>query len=94
MMLFGRVEIVLVERFNSCNFIRAPIESRRLSSLEHCKSSLSKLTIFSIELGRDFTSLHDRSKSFQMCPFLAALLKGYDFCTRKIQLLQLYKSTD
>ena len=37
-----RVEIFVLERFNTCNFIRAPIESRRLSSLESNNSSLSK----------------------------------------------------
>ena len=53
MKLCGRVEILLLERFNSCNFIIALIESGRRSSLEFDKSSLSKLMRFPIELGRD-----------------------------------------
>ena len=55
-MLSIRVEIFILERFNFVNFIRVPIESGRLSSLEYEKSSVSKLMRFRIELGRDFTN--------------------------------------
>ena len=64
-MLSRRVEIFVLERFNSCNLIRALIESGRLSSLESDNSSLSKLTKFPIELGRNFTSLYDKPRTFQ-----------------------------
>ena len=65
LMLSGRVEIFVPDRFNSCNFIRAPIQCGRLSSLESNILGLSKLMRFPIELGRDFTSLHDRSRTFK-----------------------------
>ena len=69
LILSGRVEIFVLERFNSCDFIRALIESRRLSSLEYCKSSLSNITKFPIKLERDFTSLHDRLRAFKCINF-------------------------
>ena len=55
----------MLDIFNASNFVRVPIESGRLSSLENYKSSLSKLTRFLIEVRRDFTSLHDKSSSFK-----------------------------
>ena len=64
-MLSQRVEIFVPERYNSCNFIRAPIESRRLLSLESNNLSFSKLTRFPLELGRDFTLLCDKSRTFK-----------------------------
>ena len=50
-------------------FIRAPIESERLSKSEYDKPSLYKLTTFPIELGRDFTLLVVRSRTFKCVNF-------------------------
>ena len=73
-MLSGRFEISVSERYICCNFIRAPIESGRLSNLEPYKSSLYKLMRFQIERGRDITLLDNRSGTFKCVNF--SMLSG------------------
>ena len=53
-MLFGRVDIFVLDKFNFFNIVRKPIESGRLSSSQFCKLSTLKLTSFPKESIRCF----------------------------------------
>ena len=68
-MLSERVEIFVLERYNFYNFIRAPIESGRLSCLELDSSSISKLMRFQLKLRRHYTLLDVRSSAFKCVNF-------------------------
>ena len=91
-MLYGRVEIFVLEIFNSHNFIRAPIEYGRLSSSEYDQSSFSKLTRFPIELGRDFTLLDIRSKAFKCVNFLMRSLRAEIFVVERFSSCQFVRA--
>ena len=60
-MLFGRVDIFVLDKFNLFNIVREPIESGRLSSSQFCKRSSLKLTSFPKEFGRCFNLRCDKS---------------------------------
>ena len=89
-MLSRRVDIFIRERYNSCNFIRAPTESRRISSLESAKLSLSKLTRFLIKLVKDFSSLEDRSRAFKWVQiFVLKRFNPYNFIRALVESARL-----
>ena len=73
LMLDGSVKINVSNRYNSSKFVRALIESRRFLSSEPHQLIISKLMKFPIELGSDFTSLHDRSSAIKCVNFLCYL---------------------